>query len=67
MQSATNRIARFTKDKSFSDYEVDDLLRSAVERQFEVTGEASTDSGASTLTRRRRLLNFQESSPFETC
>ena len=33
-------MARFTSAKSFADYEADDFLRSAVERQFEIAGEA---------------------------
>jgi uncharacterized protein with HEPN domain len=39
-QQAAERIARFTLGKGFTDYEGDDFLRSAVERQFEVIGEA---------------------------
>jgi len=39
-QQATERVARFTAAKSFADYEADDYLRSAVERQFEIVGEA---------------------------
>ena len=34
---AVERIERFVADKTFADYSVDDLLRSAVERQFLVT------------------------------
>lgn len=33
-------IAEFTAGRQFSDYERDAMLRSAVERQFEVIGEA---------------------------
>ena len=39
-QQATERIARFTAGKRFVDYEADEFLRSAVERQFEIVGEA---------------------------
>jgi uncharacterized protein with HEPN domain len=39
-QQAAGRIARFTSGKEFADYEADELLRSAVERQFEIIGEA---------------------------
>jgi uncharacterized protein with HEPN domain len=37
---AAERIARFTTGRSFEDYLADDMLRAAVERQFEVIGEA---------------------------
>src|SRR4029079_5662482 len=39
-QQASERVARFTAGKTFVDYEADDYLRSAVERQFEIIGEA---------------------------
>ena len=34
------RVARFTLGKSFADYQADEFLRSAVERQLEIIGEA---------------------------
>lgn len=39
-QQAAERISRFTAGKSFADYQADEYLRSAVERQFEIIGEA---------------------------
>lgn len=40
VHQAAGLIADFTKGKGFADYQRDALLRSAVERQFEVIGEA---------------------------
>lgn len=37
---AAQRVARYTTGKTLSEYEADDFLRSAVERQFEIVGEA---------------------------
>ncbi len=39
---ATDRIFRFIAGKSFGDYLDDEMLRAAVERQFEIIGEALT-------------------------
>lgn len=37
---AAAHILEFTSDKTFDDYENDQMLQSAVERQFEIIGEA---------------------------
>jgi uncharacterized protein with HEPN domain len=39
-QQAVERIAKFTRDRRIDDYFSDDMLRAAVERQFEIIGEA---------------------------
>lgn len=37
---ATERLNKFRQGKTFADYQSDDMLKSAVERQFEIVGEA---------------------------
>lgn len=39
-KQSAEAIARFLADKSIDDYRADEILRSAVERQFEILGEA---------------------------
>lgn len=39
-REAADRIARFTAGKNFQDYLAEEILRAAVERQFEIIGEA---------------------------
>ncbi len=40
VERAAERIARFVSGRSFDDYLADDMLSAAVERQFEIIGEA---------------------------
>ncbi len=40
VRQAADSIAAFVHGRGFADYEVDLMLRSAVERQFEIAGEA---------------------------
>ena len=40
IEQACDALVRFTTGKSFADYSADELLRSAVERQFIIVGEA---------------------------
>lgn len=41
MLDACDRVSRFVAGKSIDEYRSDDLLRSAVERQIEIVGEAA--------------------------
>ncbi len=43
MQRAAGLLREFTGGKTLADYEGDAMLRSAVERQFEIIGEAMTN------------------------
>ena len=40
MQQADSHIVQFTAGRTFADYVADVMFRSAVERQFEIIGEA---------------------------
>ncbi len=40
IQQAADLVAEFTAGRRFEDYQRDAMLRSAVERQFEIIGEA---------------------------
>lgn len=62
---AADSIARFVAAKSLADFENDALLRSAVERQFEIIGEALArlvrldPALAERITECRRIIGFR--------
>ncbi|MEM0967421.1 MAG: HepT-like ribonuclease domain-containing protein [Verrucomicrobiota bacterium] len=63
---ASQAIRDFLKEKEFEDYQVDRMLSSAVERQFEILGEAlkrirDTDEGflESSITGWRGAISFR--------
>jgi uncharacterized protein with HEPN domain len=64
-EQAAERVARFTAAKTLVEYEADDYLRSAVERQFEIVGEALNqlsrlDQGtAATIAELPRIVAFR--------
>jgi uncharacterized protein with HEPN domain len=65
MQQAARLLSDFTSAKSFDDYTRNPMLRSAVERQFEIIGEALTrlvkldEALASRLSEYRRIIAFR--------
>jgi uncharacterized protein with HEPN domain len=64
VRTAAWLIAQFTAGKSLADFRADPLLRSAVERQFEIVGEAlgrlsrSDPEIAAQITEHRRIISF---------
>ena len=65
IEQAISRLERFTEDRDFADYERDDLLRAAVERQFEIIGEALAKLAkiapelAARIPEHRRIIAFR--------
>jgi uncharacterized protein with HEPN domain len=65
VRQAADLILQFTVGKSFADYESDPLLRSAIERQFEIVGEAVNrlskidGSAADSLSGKSRIVGFR--------
>lgn len=62
---ACDLVLAFTAGKSFEDYQDDVLLRSAVERQFEIVGEALNQMSkidpvtAGTIPQLRKVVSFR--------
>jgi uncharacterized protein with HEPN domain len=65
IQQAVRLLTEFTTGKSYDDYAVDAMLRSAVERQFEIAGEALAqlarvdEQVAAQVTEYRRIIAFR--------
>lgn len=65
MQQAVMLLTSFTHGKSFADFTADALLRSGVERQFEIVGEALTHLAkedaevAGSISDFRRIIAFR--------
>lgn len=65
IQQAVNLVTAFIQGKSFTDYASDPMLRSAVERQLEIIGEAlsklvkADPAVAATISEHRRVIAFR--------
>jgi uncharacterized protein with HEPN domain len=65
IRAAAERINTFTQGKDFSTYRMDEMLRSAVERQFEIIGEALNQLShkntelTSHITDYKRIIGFR--------
>ena len=65
IKQAAGLLASFTHGKVFADFQGDPLLKSAVERQFEIIGEALTrlarldQETASQISEYRRIIAFR--------
>ncbi len=65
LQQAASRIAEFTAGKQFEDYHSNAMLRAAVERQFEIIGEALAQLGrlderlVARISEHRRIIAFR--------
>ena len=63
IQAAAHRLDAFTSGKTFADYEKDPMLQPAVERQFEIVGEALAQLAridpASRVSEYRRIIGFR--------
>ncbi len=65
IRSAAAQILEFTAGRTFDDYENDQMLQSAVERQFEIIGEAvkklsvADPDTASRIENSERIISFR--------
>lgn len=66
-EQAAARIVRFVAGRSFDDYLEDELLRSAVERQLEIVGEALNQLRKSAPDTAARIPDLPQAVALETC
>ena len=65
IRRATYLLEAFTSGKTFADYEADAMFRAAVEREFEIIGEAMSrlaavdEATASRITNYQRIISFR--------
>jgi len=59
IQAAARRVERFTLNRTLDDYLADELLQSAVERQFEIIGEAVNQLSQRHPTTAERISSYQ--------
>lgn len=65
IERAAESVERFTVGHTFADYEQDDMMRSAVERQLEIIGEALAQLSrldaalAARISEHRRIIAFR--------
>ena len=64
IQRAADLLREFTDGKTFADYESDAMLRSAVERQFEVIGEAMAQLARTDEPLADRISQYQRTIAF---
>ena len=60
INEAAGNIIRFTEGKTFDDYMGDEILRLAIERSFEIIGEAATRLGRQDRATLERITGHQE-------
>jgi uncharacterized protein with HEPN domain len=64
MKHAAERIERFAAGKTFENYQTDDFLRSAIERQFEIIGEAMARLSKAAPDAAARITDFRKIAGF---
>ena len=60
IQQACERLSKYISGKSYADYDADDYFRSAVERQFEIIGEAISQLYKSDPVTAEKIPNYQK-------